>query len=160
MSDITLPLRPFTLAGGASIPVGAVIDWWRPNSGFPVPDGYMICDGSVVDDAQSPFNGEKLPELRGRYVRGAGSTSVIGKTGGSDRHKHTVSGSTESKVVTMDWSGSNMWVGIPGLPPWEVANKTHQHKTDAHSHGSGMLKVSTRSHEPPYVQLLKIMRIR
>ena len=160
MSDVTLNLRPLTRPGSASIPIGAVIDWWRPNSTFAVPDGYMICDGSVVNDAQSPFNGEKLPELRGRFIRGAGSESVIGKTGGADRHKHTISGSTDSKVVTMHWSNSNMWVGIPGLPPWEVANKTHEHTTDAHSHGVGSLKNSTQGHEPPYVQLLKIMRIR
>ncbi len=72
------------------VPIGTVIDWWRPNSQWTVPDGYAVCDGSVVDDPESPLNGETLPDLQDRFIRGTTHMYQIGNYGGSDTHSHTV----------------------------------------------------------------------
>lgn len=59
-----------------------------------LPIGWSEADGSVVSDANSPFNGATLPDLNGgtyKLLRGA---STSGSTGGSDTkdvsHSHTV----------------------------------------------------------------------
>jgi hypothetical protein len=149
-----------TTAGGgsASVPIGAVIDWWRPNNTFPVPDGYDICDGSVVSDAQSPFNGETLPDLRDKFVRGAATVNDIGQTGGTENHTHSITGAVSAEIVTMTNSDSNEYVMWPG--GLSVARAIHRHTCNPHSHTPGTLANSSRNHLPPYVGLLKIMRIR
>lgn len=150
-----------TAAGGsATVPIGTVIDWWRPDDSFAVPDGYQICDGSVVNDAESPFNGHTLPDLRTKFVRSANTIDQIGVTGGETRHDHTISGSTTSTIVTMGESTSNYIAGPTLTINAELAMKIHKHATNPHSHSSGSLKNDEVLHLPPYVMLLKIMRIR
>lgn len=51
------------LSGATPIPLGGIIMW----SGITPPDGWAICDGDVV-------NGVQTPDLRGRFVVGAGDT--------------------------------------------------------------------------------------
>jgi hypothetical protein len=151
-----------TAAGGAAlVPIGAVIDWWRPNDTFPVPDGFQICTGGVVNDAQSPFNGETLPDLRNRFIRGAASFAGIGDTGGASTHTHTISGATDSKVVTMGPATLYEVVFYTGIGAWKYfARQAHQHLTNPHSHGVGSLDTSSDDHLPPFVGLLKMIRIR
>jgi hypothetical protein len=72
------------------VPIGAVIDWWRPDPSFQVPDGYQICDGSVVQDSKSPFDGHVLPDLTDRFVMGITNPDLIGEAGGSSSHRHQV----------------------------------------------------------------------
>lgn len=61
--------------GGSSIPTGGIIIW----SGAEVPTGWALCDGT---------NG--TPDLRGRFVLGAGGTYNPGDTGGSEEVTLTV----------------------------------------------------------------------
>jgi microcystin-dependent protein len=68
--------------GGGAVPVGSIILW----SGTSVdqPDGWALCDGSVV-------NGYRTPDLRGRFVVGAGTgpgltERRLGATGGAETH--------------------------------------------------------------------------
>ena len=87
------------------VPIGTVISWWRADTNTPLPsDEWMVADGSVVNDPESPLNGESLPDLTNRFIMGVGS-SDIGTTGGSNTqdlthnhsipgHTHNVSGST------------------------------------------------------------------
>lgn len=51
------------------------------------------CDGSVLSDAESPLNGQTLPDLNTtkRFLRGSGTS---GTTGGADTHSHGT-GSTQ-----------------------------------------------------------------
>jgi hypothetical protein len=78
--------------GPAGVPLGTVIDWWRPSDDFPIPDGYAVADGRVVADDTSPFFGQALPDLRNRFVRGVNTPSDIGEQGGADSHAHVGAG--------------------------------------------------------------------
>jgi hypothetical protein len=66
----------WVLVGGASagrtypVPVGAIVAWWGEIGSLP--EGYVLCDGT---------NG--TPDLRGRFVVGAGGTYAPGATGGA-----------------------------------------------------------------------------
>ena len=53
-----------------SEPIGSIKSWLRANSTDPLPSGWLICDGSLLIDASSPFNGKNLPDLRGKFPRG------------------------------------------------------------------------------------------
>lgn len=60
---------PSSTASGTSVPAGAIIMW--SGSIGSIPTGYVICNGS---------NG--TPDLRDRFVVGAGNTYAVGNTGG------------------------------------------------------------------------------
>lgn len=77
-----------TAAASAAFPVGGIIMW--SGSIAAIPSGWALCNGS---------NG--TPDLRDRFVIGAGTTYAVNATGGSANaviptHTHTVSGSTLS----------------------------------------------------------------
>jgi len=63
---------------GTTIPTGMIMLWYGSIGSVPV--GWYLCDGS---------NG--TPDLRDRFVMGAGSTYSVGSTGGSATHTITSS---------------------------------------------------------------------
>ena len=71
------------------IPVGTVVDWWRP-AGAPEFDveGFQICNGSTITDPESPFKGLTTPDLDGALVRGVTDFTSAGQSGGSATHTH------------------------------------------------------------------------
>jgi microcystin-dependent protein len=81
----TFALAPVITAGGGIIPSGGIIMW--SGSIASIPSGWFLCNGS---------NG--TPDLRNRFVVGAGSTYGVNATGGSAdaivvSHNHTASSS-------------------------------------------------------------------
>lgn len=71
------------------VPIGGIIAWAKTIAGVPaLPSNFMECDGSAVSDADSPINGQNVPDLNTtqRFLRGASSS---GGTGGSDTHTLT-----------------------------------------------------------------------
>lgn len=52
-----------------------------------LPAGWLECDGSVISDATSPYNGATLPDMNGNNYFPRGSISS-GATGGSETHRH------------------------------------------------------------------------
>jgi microcystin-dependent protein len=95
------------IAGGGFIPTGGIIIW--SGAANAIPTGWLLCNGS-----------SGTPDLRNRFVVGAGSTYAVGATGGSadaivvshthtatvtdPGHSHTVTASTN---ISYDKPGSN-----------------------------------------------------
>ncbi len=84
------------------IPVGGIILW--SGAVVDIPSGWALCDGS---------NG--TPDLRNRFVVGAGSTYSVGNTGGSD-----------GVILT-----------IGEIPSHTHIQNAHTHTQTAHSHTIG-----------------------
>jgi len=61
---------PFAAEAANGVPIGTVIDWWRPTETTPLPDGWEFCDGTAVVDPRSPILGVVKPDLRDRFARG------------------------------------------------------------------------------------------
>jgi microcystin-dependent protein len=154
-ADITIP----------TVPSGGIIMWSGAIAN--IPSGWFLCDGA---------NG--TPDLRNRFVVGAGSTYTPGNTGGADTvtlttaqipsHTHTFSGTTNTagnhnhEYYSSGVSGSNPWPDVdsssgaaPTAHPTSFAGD-HSHTfsgTTAATGGGG-------SHEnrPPYYALAYIMK--
>lgn len=110
------------------VPIGGVIDWWRPNNTIGVPAGYAVCDGTVITSANHDFGtgaSITLPDLRNVFVLGAnigttdGNAAVGGDTagdapgirgsGGSQAHTlaaNQIPSHTHSLSVTGSGSGT------------------------------------------------------
>jgi microcystin-dependent protein len=63
-----------TFTAGGAIPIGGIIMW--SGSVTNIPAGWALCNGQTV-------NGRATPDLRDRFVVGAGSTYAAGATGGN-----------------------------------------------------------------------------
>ena len=77
-----------SLIDAGSAPIGSVVAWLKSFPNTPaLPASWAECNGQVLSDAASPFDGAALPDLNGalggapRFLRGAAAS---GGTGGSD----------------------------------------------------------------------------
>ena len=82
---------------------------WR-GSVVTIPTGWLLCDGN-----------NNTPDLRNKFVVGAGDTFDPGDTGGSDTHNHTAtapahSHSLQSGAVIGTGSGFHPTVYGGGVP--------------------------------------------
>ena len=167
---------------GLEIPVGTVIDWWKP-AGVKLPDGFAICDGGKVNNRNSPLNGKTLPNLMGRFIRGAATAAEVGTTGGSETHFHKYStgehshGISHHHQITVTASATSQKQGT-WTDGGSIALAGHTHENTVTSNqavssyqddrGSpqsqpwqdpGGHQTDIASAIPPYTALLKVMRI-
>jgi hypothetical protein len=144
---------------GAAFVSGMIMLW--SGSIASVPSGWLLCDGS-----------NSTPDLRNRFVVGAGSTYAVNATGGSAdaivvAHTHTgttasngnhthdtnqrdVSGCYESASC----SGSNVDTGTSGDRVLTKSAGAHTHTFTTNSTGSS----GTNANLPPYYALAYIMK--
>ena len=69
-------------------PVGCIAAWPKNLTGTPaLPPEWVECNGQVISDAASPYDGVTLPDLNttNRFLRG---NATSGGTGGADSHNH------------------------------------------------------------------------
>ena len=103
--------------GARALPVGSIIMWF--GSVQNIPQGWALCDGT---------NG--TPDLRGRFIIGAGGGVALGETGGSTTTSasgnHNHGGSTASHALTTQqipshshggWYNTGFERGIAQAPP-------------------------------------------
>ena len=73
-----------------NLPVGCVQSWLKNLANTPaLPDNWVECNGQVLNDSDSPYDGQTIPDLNGdnRFLRG---NSTSGGTGGEATHTLTV----------------------------------------------------------------------
>jgi len=133
---------------GYSIPAGLIAKW--SGSVLNIPAGWALCNGT---------NG--TPDLRNRFVVGAGSTYSVGATGGADSvtltaaqmptHNHTASTATAGAHTHGGSTGSN---GGHGHTASTGAAGSHSHTattSSAGSHGHSASTNSTGAHSHTYL---------
>ena len=152
-------------AAVSSVPSGIISLWSGASNAIPA--GYALCDGN-----------NNTPDLRNRFVIGAGSAYGVGATGGSAdatlvAHTHTFSGSTSTKSLTgtFDTSKPNAATGIvsvssEGIGPagdgsqYSGARYTidasHSHTLSGSTGSTG--SSATNANLPPYYALCYIMK--
>jgi hypothetical protein len=119
------------------IPVGGIILW--SGSVASIPAGWQLCNGT---------NG--TPDLRDRFVVGAGSTYNPGNTGGSTTHRHDISVSAAHSHSGGDTSNR----GIAGGGATVMAHPLPSQP--GHDHGGN---TANQTALPPYYALAYIQRV-
>lgn len=170
------------------VPIGAIIDWWRPaGTNFQIPDGFQICDGSLINDAASPYNGHNTPDLRQRFMFGATTYDWIGQNGGfasvsadvafamSGGHSHNLPASTGgvysggsslcgTSYTTCDdnggWSTSYHIRVDEGSSTQEGQHRHSLGGTVSGGEHTHIATVPSITTVPPFTYALKIMRIK
>ena len=142
-----------------SVPTGCILMW--SGSIATIPSGWLICDGT---------NG--TPDLRSRFIVGAGSTYAVNATGGSAdatlvSHSHTASSSSS---VT---DNGHSHAGVPAIDgsvnPGSTPNRLVNGTTNSSSATTGISVATTTSistegssatnaNLPPYLALAYIMK--
>jgi len=144
--------------GSDALPSGAIIMW--SGSIADIPLGWALCDGT---------NG--TPDLRDRFIVGAGSSYNPASTGGvlthdhagltgiGGDHSHSFSGRTGSDT-SGDYRG---WNAAPGGSGWNGdASRgwhTHAFSGNTSSAGSHSHSIASVSSLPPYYALAFIMKL-
>ncbi|HNR31689.1 MAG TPA: hypothetical protein PKI11_12445 [Candidatus Hydrogenedentes bacterium] len=61
-------------------PIGTIVGWHKNLSGTPaLPGTWVQCNGQVINDAGSPYNGQTAPSLNGtgRFLRGSATSGTL-----------------------------------------------------------------------------------
>lgn len=149
-SDTVDGLHAADIAAGGVI-VGAIIMWsgtlggsdgHRPIVGGAANEDWHLCNGDVVGAVTTP-------DLRNRFVVGAGSTYAKGATGGATTSAHT------HAVGTLFMSNNSA-----GTSPFQAGAGAVSLANDPHDHTMGGSTASTSpSILPPYYGLYYIMKV-
>lgn len=122
---------------GAIMPVGGIIMW----SGGVVPGGWALCDGN---------NG--TPDLRDKFIVGAGGAYASGAMGGAVNHNHAVTVDANSSNTSL--STTTQPVDAGGSAGAMIKTAFLNDPTHTHTASSG-----NASSLPPYYALAYIMKI-
>ncbi len=126
-------------------------------------EDWILCDGG------SDGKGGTVPDLRGRMIRGASDSVPAGTTGGSETHKHSVSGTVGSTTLSVAQMPSHTHTFDKGtygnIAEAKGSANSGKQTTDAtgssqaHTHSLSGAKSGSASNLPPYYALSYIMRI-
>lgn len=132
--------------------VAGMVTMWAGDIGS-IPTGWVLCNG-----------GSGSPDLRDRFIIGAGNTYSIGSTGGSTTknlaHTHTGPSHTHDFSGTTGFAGSGgNWAAFENGP----ANRDHTHgfsgtTTNAGTGNTGSGGSATQDIMPPYYGLAFIYK--
>jgi len=152
--------------GGSSDPVGTIVAW--SGSIASIPSEYQLCDGSAAStSALQAITGANVPDLRDRFIVGAGSTYSVGDTGGSANavlighshgtygdesgYRHPVRAGTDA---TLDWDSHT---AHPNDATYDTDSRTDVTGQNA----AGITSTSqtgTNANLPPYYALCYIIK--
>ena len=137
----------------ALVPVGSVTSWLKSYTNTPaLPENWVECNGQTLNDEESPYHGQVIPNLNGdnRFLRG---NSTSGATGGSATHNH--------KYYTYVSSNDNSFSGSanPGGRSYNSSGNTINLNLSG-TVVQGDLYTEKVSTLPPYYNVTWIMRIK
>jgi len=159
--DITVSGNGGLMIEGAqmSLPVGAIMMWAGSKDEIPT-NCWALCDGTATYE----LNGKKrtVPDLRDRFIVGAGSAYDVGKMGGEATHTMTTEEMPShthefAQDINLDKVGGyTAGDSIGGKGFKSSDSDVHFHKYNTKSTGGG------KAHEnrPPYYALCYIIKIK
>jgi hypothetical protein len=106
-----------------SVPTGAIIMWSGATTA--IPTGWALCDGSTYAKQDGSGN-VSVPDLRDRFIVGAGNSYTVSATGGSTSNTPTISITSGSYALTQN-----------DLPSYNLAVNESPHSHSATSTDSG-----------------------
>jgi len=133
----------------SQLPRGVIVMW--SGSVEEIPEGWSLCDGT---------NG--TPDLRDRFVVGAGETRQIGVKGGSYSHNHQEQ--SHSHRITLPRSRVNA-VRVPygfrsnyGSLSYKTYRQRDYGSSQTFNSSAATVKIQAARHLPPYFKIAFIMK--
>ncbi|MCY1672116.1 hypothetical protein OVA07_14000 [Novosphingobium sp. SL115] len=120
-------------------PSGMIVLWSGSLASVPV--GWTLCDGN---------NG--TPDLRNRFVVGAGGDYAVGTTGGAQTHAHAITVNNAATGLTIGITTAT--VNGDGDPPNALTSATPNDPTHTHT-----ASAADADHRPPFFALAYIMKL-
>jgi microcystin-dependent protein len=159
------PSSPITTSGTLNVtdaalnPPGAIIMF---GSATP-PSGWLLCNGQSTTGytALAAIVGATVPDLRNRFIVGAGSTYSQGATGGSTSHSHTLSNTGYAKGSR---AGNRfVYEEVSPVPTWTAVNEISgtgagTTTTRTFAIGLGGSTDNNTTYLPPYYALTYIIK--
>jgi len=140
----------FSLLFSRLVPIGAIIAWHKnllPEDKHELPDGWVECNGQVLNDPDSLLDGKTIPDLNnsGRFIRGSNSSGIMqedelkkhnhsasSKDAGAHSHSGTIAnGGSHSPIAKIVASGSHTHNATTSKEP------PHRHSGETSSAKSG-----------------------
>jgi len=141
-----------TVTSAYFVPAGGIIMW--SGSVASIPTGWVLCDGA-----------NSTPDLRNKFVIGAGDTYAVDATGGSAdaivvSHTHTVTDTGHTHTTTSEYEVYNVQGGASGATGGDGAS-TGSNAIDSATTGITIDSAGssgTNANLPPYYALAYIMK--
>lgn len=150
--EVNGTVKATTFTGNGTIPIGGIIMWSGTTTD--IPTGWTLCNGVAS-------NGLTPPDLRDRFIVGAGGTGYTVKaTGGATTHTLAATNLPTFTIPYKDifFSTDNGTVTVP--------ERRGSGNTDLNNGGWEIDRIATREgtataidHRPPYMALCYIMRV-
>lgn len=129
----------YTPLNATLLPTGMITLW--SGSVASIPAGWHLCDGA-----------SGTPDLRDRFIVGAGGVYAVADTGGAASHDHAITVDAASTGLTISTTTAN--VNGDGDPPAALLTATPVDPT--HTHTASAADADSR---PPYFALAFIMKL-
>ena len=157
--DNLYPILQNAPASAPTLPTGAILLW--SGSLGSIPSGYVLCDGS-----------NSTPDLRDRFIVGAGSTYAVGATGGTAdaivvSHTHTATSVVTDPGHTHPPLNGSSFAGQGGSSQFNGPNTNTAISATTGSATTGITVATTNASTgtsgtgqnlPPYYALAYIMK--
>jgi hypothetical protein len=125
------------------VPIGGVINWWRPAQGVALPAGYEVADGRALTSDKHEFagvaGGITLPNLMNVFILGADATKPDGTGAGA------VDGAASAPGVRGS-GGANAAKNLAHSHQAPMIDHYHNFVVPDHTHNSGGLYTGNHSH--------------
>jgi hypothetical protein len=102
----------------AIVPLGSIIPWAKNFTNTPsLPATFIECNGQIINDVESIYNGQLAPDLNitNRFLRGSNSSGSIG---GSETHVHAWDGASSTLGNIAHGSQDRFTTTVNHLPPY------------------------------------------
>ena len=128
------------------VPIGGVIDWWRPapsgaNPPAAYPDGFEVCDGHPVNQHDFPGTSGSIstPDLRNVMILGASLAK-------NDTTQAAQDDGFASAPGIRGAGGSNKGKDVGHTHSVPIGNHTHNVSVGNHQHSSGSIYAGDHAH--------------
>ncbi len=126
-------------------PIGSIMPWHKNLQNTPdLPDGWVECNGQVLNDPESPYHGGVMPNLNStnQFLMGDG---VSGNLGGNSEHSHQYSGTSDLENPINNPEVINKM-------QFAFAGKHHNHTYSGVTENASSL--------PPYMTVVWVIRVK
>ena len=151
--EVNGTVKATTFTGNGTIPIGGIIMWSGTTTDIPA--GWTLCNGTAS-------NGLTPPDLRDRFIVGAGSTYNPKATGGATTHTLAATNLPSFTIPYMDLYFSE----VNGTFDLTALGKLGSGHSDNDNRGYEVSRIATFTgsataidHRPPYMALCYIMRV-